>query len=155
MAGLYDLFKRFFTPYYLQIIVVFVFSIFSIAGYYLYKNSSDNKSKILDEIHQPKDDINTGKGGSTSESGGSGGSTDKPSAPGKLNIFYIALICLGSLFFVGLIWIVYVKGFGGADNVNVSSMMKTMFAIALAGTVIAAVNIYNKDIEKPWIDSKK
>jgi thiol-disulfide isomerase/thioredoxin len=157
MAGLYDLFKRFLTPYYSRLIVVFLFSIFSIAGYYLYKNSSDNKSKILDEIHQPKDDINTGKGGSASESGGSGGSADKKdtSAPGKLNIFYIALICLGSIFFVGLIWVVYVKGFGGADDVNVSSLMKTMFAIALTGTAIAAVNIYIGDIQKPWIDSKK
>lgn len=161
MLGLYDLFRRFISPYYFRIIIVFVFSIFSIAGYYTYKNFIDKKSTILDEIHQPKDDIDTGKGGSTSESASaSEGDSEKKDAsskstPPSLNIFYISLIFLGSALFMGLIWVVYVKGFGGVDNFNVGSMIKTIFAITLTGTAIAAVNMYSSDIQKPWIDSKK
>lgn len=150
MAGLYDLFRRIISPYYLRIIVLFVFSIFSIAGYYLYKNPIDKKSTILDQIRQPQDNIDTGKGGDTETKDASSKST-----PPTLNIFYIALICLGSIFFVGIMWFVYVIGFGGTNDVNVGSMIKTIFAIALTGTVIAAVNVYSSDIQKPWIDSKK
>ena len=64
MAGLYELVKRFIAPYYSTYVYVLIFIIFAVAAYYIYNAYAPKESSVLDEIHQPRDNVNTTGGDS-------------------------------------------------------------------------------------------
>lgn len=67
MAGFYEIISRKILPYYNFIVVIFLFVIFSVAGYYIYTNFNSKKTNTTDSILNSNNDGGGSGGGGEEE----------------------------------------------------------------------------------------